>query len=224
MSETRHGGTEVEERGSARERGEATRRHIVEVAAASFSDHGYAGTSLNDVIRAAGVTKGAFYHHFPSKESLALDVVGTKQQEWAGQVISAGMRHPRAVDQIRAMCEALCDLHEQDPAAQALQRLCMEMSENRDLAPTLTAQFTQWVDLTATVVRRAQEQGDIRTEIDAQVAAEVAVAMVQGIEQISGATTGQADLRARIMRAVDFLLDALRPIDREVTEQTDRSA
>jgi AcrR family transcriptional regulator len=223
MPETGQAEIHAEERGSARERGEATRRHIIEVAAAAFSDHGYAGTSLNDVIRAAGVTKGAFYHHFPSKESLALDVVSTKQQDWAGRVISAGMRHPRAVDQIRAMCEALCDLHELDPAAQALQRLCVEMSENRDLAPTLTAQFTQWIDLTAAVVRRAQEQGDIRSEVDAQVAAEVAVAMVQGIEQMSGATTGQADLRPRMMRAVDFLLDALRPTAAG-SEPTDRSA
>ena len=216
MAETRH--LDTDEPTPGRERGEATRRQILTAAAAAFSDHGYAGTSLNDVIRAAGVTKGAFYHHFPSKEALALEVIGHKQREWAGRVVSAGLRDPRAIDQIRAMVGALCDIHEQDPAGQALQRLCIELSEDRDLAPRLSMQFTNWTDMTETVIRRAQEQGDLRRDFDPRVAAEVAVALVQGTEQISAATTGQADLRERVVGAVEFLLDALSP-----RSKTDRS-
>src|SRR6266568_4381729 len=99
--------------GHGTDRGDATRRHILEVAAGAFAEHGYAGTSLNDLIRAAGVTKGGFYHHFPSKESLALQVVRYKQDQWAGRVMASAMRQTRAVDQLRAMPEALVDLHEE---------------------------------------------------------------------------------------------------------------
>src|SRR4029453_17016732 len=64
------------------DRGSETRRRILEVAAESFADRGYAGTSVNDVLKASGVTKGGFYFHFPSKEALALATLRHKQEQW----------------------------------------------------------------------------------------------------------------------------------------------
>src|SRR3954447_13166253 len=52
-------------------KGARTRSVILEIAADSFATSGYAEVNLNDLVRRAGVTKGAFYFHFPSKESLA---------------------------------------------------------------------------------------------------------------------------------------------------------
>jgi AcrR family transcriptional regulator len=46
---------------AATDRGGETRRRILEVAAVAFADRGYAGTSLSDVLKASGVTKGGFY-------------------------------------------------------------------------------------------------------------------------------------------------------------------
>src|SRR2546426_5305614 len=111
----------------ATDKGEATRRAILETAALAFADNGYAGASLNDIIREAGVTKGGFYFHFASKETLALAVLRTKQEQWAARVMAATMRHASAMDQLEAMVDALIDLHEQDPAAQAIGRICQEL-------------------------------------------------------------------------------------------------
>jgi AcrR family transcriptional regulator len=46
------------------------RRELLDHAQTLFFERGYDATSVNDVIAAAGISKGAFYHHFPSKESL----------------------------------------------------------------------------------------------------------------------------------------------------------
>jgi transcriptional regulator, TetR family len=54
------------------ERKAQTRRLILDRAAEAFAQDGFAGTSLNDVIAGSGLTKGAFYFHFPSKEELAV--------------------------------------------------------------------------------------------------------------------------------------------------------
>ena len=51
-------------------RGRATRQHLVEVATDLFATGGYEGTSIEAVMRAAGVSKGALYHHFPGKDVL----------------------------------------------------------------------------------------------------------------------------------------------------------
>jgi AcrR family transcriptional regulator len=51
-------------------RPEDRRRELLDHAQALFFERGYDDTSVNDVIARAGISKGAFYHHFPSKESL----------------------------------------------------------------------------------------------------------------------------------------------------------
>ncbi len=54
------------------QRSEVTRTHITEAAIKLFSDRGYDLASVDDICAKAGVSKGAFYHHFPSKQALFL--------------------------------------------------------------------------------------------------------------------------------------------------------
>lgn len=49
---------------------EATRASLVDSALTLFGEHGFAATSVQEITAKAGVTKGAFYHHFESKEDL----------------------------------------------------------------------------------------------------------------------------------------------------------
>jgi AcrR family transcriptional regulator len=193
------------------DRGTETRRRILEVAATAFADRGYVGTSLNDLIKASGVTKGGFYFHFPSKEALALATLRHKQEQWAGVVMAAVMRRPRALEQLDAMVEALCDLHEQDRACRAINRLCIELGdEHPELRPQLRTQLTTWMDMVAAVIRKGQDEGDIRPEVDPEVVAEIAVESFIGVETVSETLTGRADLRRRARDFRDFWLTAIR--------------
>jgi TetR/AcrR family transcriptional repressor of nem operon len=183
---------------AATDRGGETRRRILEVAAEAFAERGYVGTSLSEVLKASGVTKGGFYFHFPSKEALALATLRHKQEQWSAAVMAAVLRRPRALEQLDAMIDALCDLHEHDPTCRAVSRLCTELGdEHPELRPQLTPQFTTWVDVVASVIRKGQDEGDIRPEVEPVVAAEVAVASFIGLETVSQTLTGRADLRRR---------------------------
>src|ERR1700739_2021850 len=55
--------------------GRATRDQLIEVATRLFTEHGYEGTSVEAVLSAAGVSRGALYHHFAGKEALFEAVV-----------------------------------------------------------------------------------------------------------------------------------------------------
>lgn len=57
------------------ERSGETRRRILDAAVALLGEHGYAGLRTGDVVSAAGVSKGALTHHFPSKDALVVAVV-----------------------------------------------------------------------------------------------------------------------------------------------------
>ena len=55
--------------------GRATRGQLIEVATRLFAENGYEGTSIEAVLTAAGVSRGALYHHFAGKEALFEAVV-----------------------------------------------------------------------------------------------------------------------------------------------------
>jgi|SRR5215217_2466721 len=65
---------EVTRRSQAERRAE-TRRALLVAARRQFADLGYAGTNTPDIVAAAGVTRGALYHHFADKQALFAAVV-----------------------------------------------------------------------------------------------------------------------------------------------------
>ena len=181
------------------ERGEATRRHILDAAAACFAKHGYAGTSLSELIADAGLTKGGFYFHFPSKEALALAVIADKQEAWTVQVSAAALGKSRGIEQLRAMADRLCDLHEQDPTFGCVGRLIRELGMDPALAPQIHPMaFATWVQLLVSLLQRAQAEGDVRRDLDPVAVAETAVAAFIGLKDISDMLSGGTDLRDRM--------------------------
>lgn len=56
-------------------RSEATRNHILEAARHLFSKSGYDATGVAEICEAAGVSKGAFYHHFPTKQAVFMELL-----------------------------------------------------------------------------------------------------------------------------------------------------
>ena len=55
----------------AQDRAKATRRSLIQAATATIRRQGYTATTIDDICKHAGVTKGAFFHHFKTKEALA---------------------------------------------------------------------------------------------------------------------------------------------------------
>lgn len=84
------------------ERSESTRAALIEAARELFAEHGYAGVGTEEIVRAAGVTRGALYHHFDGKLELFAAVYERIEAELAER-IAAGALAANADSPLEAM-------------------------------------------------------------------------------------------------------------------------
>lgn len=75
-------------RASAADAAETARR-ILDIATAHFAAHGYAAASVDELAGAAGVTRGAVYHHYTSKPGLFAAVAAAQQQTVTEAIVAA---------------------------------------------------------------------------------------------------------------------------------------
>src|SRR5256714_5077979 len=85
---------------------EATRSLLLDVARKNFTEHGYAATSIDDIIQQAGVARGALYHHFSGKEALFRAVYETVEGEVVSPVMEAAPSQTSPLDAVRARLAA----------------------------------------------------------------------------------------------------------------------
>src|SRR5947208_15927011 len=88
---------------------EATRQLLVSVARELFTDHGYAETSVEDIIQRAGVARGALYHHFAGKDALFRAVYEAVQADTATRVVTAALGVQEPWGAVRAGLAAFLD-------------------------------------------------------------------------------------------------------------------
>ncbi|MFJ6721876.1 ScbR family autoregulator-binding transcription factor [Streptomyces sp. NPDC091259] len=212
------------------ERSERTRRRLVFAGAELFHRHGYANATLGDIARAAGVTKGALYFHFASKDDLA-DAVQRKGCRLLQEAVT-GLREGGA-----SPLQALIDtthwlartLHE-DAAIPASFRITKECAGQE---PAVLDFHEAWLASVCGLLRMARDAGELagagfdgdgRFGGDAELAgagagelgperweeAEALVAAaLSGIEVLSGTGLSYEELRRKVAALWGLLLPSL---------------
>jgi AcrR family transcriptional regulator len=88
------------------ERGRATRAVLIDVASDLFATNGYKATAIPAVLQAAGVSRGALYHHFDSKEALFEEVVKSVEASVMAKVTRSVRDASDPLDALRRGCAA----------------------------------------------------------------------------------------------------------------------
>jgi AcrR family transcriptional regulator len=88
------------------EQGQATKAALIEVATELFATNGYEATAIPAVLAAAGVSRGALYHHFESKEALFEAVLRSVEAQATLKVTRAARGATDPLDGLRRGCAA----------------------------------------------------------------------------------------------------------------------
>ena len=83
-------------------RGEATRGQLISIATRLFAERGYEDTSIEAVLREAGVSRGSLYHHFASKEALFEAVAEEVETDVGARTLAAAAGADGPVAALRA--------------------------------------------------------------------------------------------------------------------------
>ena len=173
------------------ERAEQTRKAILEAAASRFDAVGFLGASLSDILAEAGVTKGALYFHFKSKEDLAEALIQEQFGVLDGvpEMDDPGLQ--AVIDWSRDVAMGL----QYDVRVRAGIRLVIE--QGTFVAPAGNA-YKQWIDTLHGCLLAARAAGDLRKEVNPHDLAQLVVASFTGIQLSSQVLTGRADLLERV--------------------------
>ncbi len=191
------------------ERSETTRRRLLQAAQQLFAQQGYETTSVQQICQAAGVSKGAFYHHFPSKHALFLHLL----QRWlAGiqdQLQQAAARMDDVPAGLRAMASGTQGVFQ---SADGRLAMFLEFLSQARLDPQVwqaTLQpYQQYRDFFAQIVRRGVAEGSLRP-VDPQVAARAVVALAVGLLLQSVLEPSAEDWPQVAQQSVALLLQGL---------------
>ncbi|ARE72656.1 MULTISPECIES: ScbR family autoregulator-binding transcription factor [Streptomyces] len=209
------------------ERSERTRRRLVHAGAEMFHRNGYANATLGEIAAAAGVTKGALYFHFASKDELAEAV-----QQRGCALLHDAVRTLRqdGVSPLQALIDIThwlaWTLHE-EPAIPASFRITKECGQPapRGCTPTRPAVVDfhrAWISAVSTLLRLARDAGELPAAGRRWESAQALVAAAAcGIETMSATGMSYAELQGKVAALWALLLPSLVAVGREREYQTE---
>lgn len=190
------------------EAAEDARSKIMAAAARLFAERGSLAASVGDVIEAAGVSKGAFYHHFSAKDDLIVAVFDAKADLWFTYAQPA-FQLADPLERAVGMVMSGIDAYEADPEARCFIRLLVELTDTPGTHEHAVTGLQMHIEALAHELRLAQEQGTVRPELDPEIIAGAMAGGFTGIEGLSYQLTGGADFRRRIEGWMDLLVQAI---------------
>jgi len=186
---------------------ERTRERLLEAAFREVHRSGFQSASIDAILAATNVTKGALYHHFDSKEALGHAVVEEKiakltRDRWLRPMLGEGQpvdiligivrRIPARPKDVRAGCPLLLLSQEMSPLDEQFRK-------------RLERIFLDWQEGVATLLRKGQSQGTVRRDLNPDETASFLVAMVEGYGTLAKTAQDANVLKSGIRNIVKWL-------------------
>ena len=191
---------------------QASRKELVAVAIDCFALHGYQGTTIDMIARAAGVTKGALYYHFKDKEDLLFACVRDRVMDFEERVVAAVTPVDDASRALEKIAHSCLFVATRNNHRRFLLTLMVEaIDSNASLAAQFREVMKRFRAFVSGIIRIGRERGVFRFDVEPEIAAKVFVAGILGAEIQYYQDAEAADLEQLIGQLLEQTLAWLRP-------------
>lgn len=196
----------------------ATITRLLKEARQAFSEKGLAGARVDEIARAAGVTKQLVYHYFSSKEDLFASVLDESTQDVLADLLALELDHLPPTVALRVLLEHAFDQYRSDPTLGPLAQESLRFHEHNtahrirftDIAPVLVTQMDR-------ILLRGAASGEFQQGIDARLFCAVSALVTTGgftnrytVSAVAGFdTTSPKGIVAWRQFSIDFVLAAV---------------
>jgi AcrR family transcriptional regulator len=195
--------------GVRQQRAERTRSLIIDTAARAFAEGGFDGVSLNDLVLASGMSKGAFYFHFSNKEDVALAAFRAKQQELIARLLVDAEPGASTSDELRDALRRRARLIADDPTMHCVVRLGADLSVRSGPGSEYASFQELGVQSIAELIERGVHSGEFGAHLDPLSTARAIFAWIVGMDSLSLLDSGGKDLEERTDEVLALLMPAL---------------
>jgi TetR/AcrR family transcriptional repressor of nem operon len=196
---------------------ERTRERLLQAAFCEIYRSGFQSAGLDTILASAGVTKGALYYYFKSKQALGYavveEVIGPDNYaEWVRPLQSG--KDP--IDTLIGIVRGISVRPEDVRGGCQLINLAQEMSPlDAGFRKRLAIIFHTWREAVASVLREGQTHGRVRRDVKPADAAGLLIAMVEGYGSLAKNAQDPKVMKAGIRNIVDWLKSLRAPGNRK---------
>jgi TetR/AcrR family transcriptional repressor of nem operon len=167
-------------------KGEETRQHIVEQAAALFNRQGFKGTSLAALMKATGLEKGGIYRHFPSKEAIAVEAFDYAWRSASDARLRDLGAIPNSVERLKRFIANFVDWPPSVPGGCPMFNTAVDSDDGNPVLRTHARRaLREWLNSLASIIKNGIEMREIRRAIDPRGVAILIISSLEGALIIS---------------------------------------
>lgn len=196
------------------ERSEETRARILQESMRLFADSGFDATGVAEICEKSGVSKGAFYHHFPSKQAVFVAIIDQWLESLDQGLIATSLAGSAPVPEtFLSMARRTSEVFSvADGRLSIFLEFWAQARKDPEIWKLTVAPFRRYQETFAAILRRGVEEGSLR-DVDPEVAASALVSLAVGVV-IQGVVDPKGARWDEVMStSVELLFDGMRNRD-----------
>ena len=190
---------------------QTSREKILQSAVQLFLGDGYEATSVNDICKHAGVSKGSFYHYFETKQVLFLSLM----ENWSSRVMQSVLGEPITEDS-NAKDVLIQMPYQFNMAFAAVPRgfpmlvdFWRQAMADPAIWKTAVEPYRYFMGFFMRIIETGQQDGSIRKDIDSEILARLLVAVAMGFLLEAAFDQEKADWSALTSDGLSLLLEGI---------------
>jgi AcrR family transcriptional regulator len=165
-----------------------TREALLSRSLELLAQRGFAGTSIDEIARASGLTKGAMYWHFASKEELFQAILDRIRDRWQEVVHRPVTARRSPTERLEQLFDSYAELFRESPEICLFLQQVLLDRHTKGFSAQVAKVFSRTARFIAGIIDDGKAAGAIRRQIDSVTTAHLILAMLAGASQQASTT------------------------------------